>query len=194
MIGEEQWVELLKRDDSVAFEMLFERYASRLYHFSLQFFNGNIHDAEEVVQDVFLKIWENRAKINSVQNFNNYLITIAKHQMYDVIKHKFVEQKHHKYILNFATKSCSEEDGLILKNMTELMLSRIEQMPDQQKRVMLLRNEGFTNAEIAQKLTLSTRTVETHVSNALKYLRRYFLKNKEITMLFISLFSGLSLK
>jgi len=178
---------LLQKNDSVAFEALFEKYASRLYHFALHFFHGSAYDAEEVVQNVFLKIWENRATIDSVQNFNSYLITIAKHQMYDTIKHKFVAQKHQQYILNVAAKSTSDEDQSILQDMIELMLSCIEQLPDQQKEVMLLRNKGFTNAEIAQKLALSIRTVETHVSNALKVLRRYFLNHEAITLLFIGL-------
>ena len=182
-------LELLKKNDSVAFEVLFKKYASRLYHFSLHFFHGSTYDAEEVVQNVFLKIWENRAEIGSVQNFNSYLITIAKHQIYDTIRHKFVTQEHHQNILLFSAKSRSDEDHYILKNMIELMLSRIEKLPDQQREVILLRNQGYTNPEIAQKLAISTRTVETHVSNALKTLRQYFLKNKEINLIFISLFS-----
>jgi len=182
-------LELLKRDDSVAFEVLFERYASRLYRFSLHLFNGNVCDAEEVVQDVFLKVWENRAKIDSVQNFNSYLITIAKRQIYDAIKHRFVVEKHRNHILNFSAKTASDEDSYILKNLIELMLSCVEQMPNQQKEVMHLRNQGFTNTEIAQQLGISPRTVETHVSNALKNLRNFFLKNKAFTMLFIGLFS-----
>ena len=182
-------LELIKRNDGVAFEVLFEKYASRLYHFSLHFFNGSVFDAEEVVQNVFLKVWENRAKIDTVQNFNSYLITIAKRQMYDVIKHKFVAQKHQQYMLNFSVRSSSDEDDFMLKNMIELMLSCVGQMPEKQKEVILLRNQGYTNPEIVQKLDISTRTVETHVSNALKNLRSFFLKNKEVTLLFAGLFS-----
>ena len=189
MNEDQQLLALLKRGDNVAFEVLFEKYAARLYRFSLHLFNGNTFDAEEVVQDVFLKIWENRAKIDTIQNFNSYLITIAKHQIYDTIKHKFVVERHRKHILNFSAKSSADEDNYILKNMIELMCTRIEQMPPQQKEVILMRNKGFTNTEIAQQLNLSTRTVETHVSNALKNLRTFFLKNKEITLLFIALFS-----
>jgi len=180
-------LELLKKDDSVAFETLFEKYASRLYHFSLRLFHGSIYDAEEVVQNVFLKIWESRATIDSVKNFNSYLITIAKHQIYDTIKHKFVTQKHRQHILKVSEQSTANEDQSVLQDMVELMLSHIEQLPDQQKEVMLLRNQGFTNAEIAKKLALSIRTVETHVSNALKVLRRYFLNHEAITLLFIGL-------
>lgn len=188
MNDDQQLLELLKLDDSIAFERLFEKYASRLYRFSLHLFNGNVYDAEEVVQDVFLKIWENRAKIDTVQNFNSYVITIAKHQVYDRIKHKFVAQKYRKHILHFSAKSISEEDQYMLKNMVALMRSCVALMPEQQRGIILLRNRGYTNAEIAQKLNLSVRTIETHVSNALKFLRNYFLKNREITILFSGLF------
>ncbi len=187
-MDEKTLIALLKSGDRVAFGAVFEKYAARLYRFSFHFFR-NEADAEEIVQETFLKIWETRERIDVQQHFNTYLITIAKHQIYDVIKHKFVEQKHHQRIFENSLTSYSIEDDFVLQNLMELLLSCIEQLPPQQREVMLLRNKGLNNQEIAEKLDLSVRTVETHVSHALKILRTYFMKNREIATLLLTLFS-----
>lgn len=162
---------LLKNENKNAFDTLFKKYAPRLYFFSLNFLTKE--DAEEIAQDTFVKIWETRDKIDVTQHFNTYLITIAKHLIYNRFRHKVVEQKYNKHILQTACDSYSVEHELILKNLKERIIASIGQLSPQQKEIVLLKYNGYDNQSIAERLRLSKRTVETHINKAFKMLRRY---------------------
>jgi RNA polymerase sigma-70 factor (ECF subfamily) len=165
---------LLKKGNKNAFDTLFKKYATRLYFFSLNFFTKE--DAEEIVQDTFVKIWETRDKIDVTQHFNTYLITIAKHLIYNHFRHKVVEQKYNKYILQTSCDFYSIEHELILKNLKEHIIASIEQLSPQQKEIILLKYNGYDNQSIAEQLHLSKRTVETHINKAFKILRLYLMR------------------
>lgn len=162
---------LLKKGNKNAFDTLFKKYAPRLYFFSLNF--STKEDAEEIVQDTFVKIWETRDKIDVTQHFNTYLIAIAKHLIYNRFRHKVVEQKYSKHILQTSCDFYSVEHELILKNLKEHIIASISQLSPQQKEIILLKYNGYDNQSIAEQLHLSKRTVETHINKAFKMLRLY---------------------
>lgn len=87
------WVSSLKKGDATAFDELFRLYGKRLYHFSLGYLKSKT-DAEEVVQDVFLKIWHNRASLEPDLSFNAYLFKIAYRQIAERFRKNFQEKKY----------------------------------------------------------------------------------------------------
>lgn len=179
LVDEKKLLLSLKQGDKDAFDAIFKKYASRLYFFSLTFFNSRA-DADEIVQETFVKLWETRYRIDETQSFNTYLITIAKHIIYNQFRHKLVEQKYNEYILQTTGDSYSIENDLVLKNLKEHMLAGIAQLPPQQREILLLKRKGYDNEEIAGQLNVSKRTVETHINKAFKFLRTYLLERKEI--------------
>jgi RNA polymerase sigma-70 factor (ECF subfamily) len=169
----------LKKGNRKAFNALFEKYSPKLHFFTLKSFQNKV-DAEEIVQSSFLKIWETRHKIDENQHFNTYLITIAKHIIYDLLRHKLVERKYSQYILQSSDESYSIENDFVLKNLKEYVATSIEHLPIQQREIILLKSKGYDNEEIAKQLKLSKRTVETHINRALKFLRNHLINKKEI--------------
>ncbi|MDR1951181.1 MAG: RNA polymerase sigma-70 factor [Bacteroidales bacterium] len=177
----------LKKGNRNAFNTLFEKYSPKLYFFILKTFQNKV-EAEEIVQDTFLKIWETRRRIDEKQHFNTYLISIAKHLIYDHLRHKAVERKYSQHALQASDKSYSVDDELALESLRDYIIAKIELLPPQQKEILLLKNKGYENDEIAKLLSLSKRTVETHINRAFKSLRNSLAHGKE---LFIGLAIGL---
>lgn len=169
----------LKSGDKGAFDQLFNRYAPRLGYFCLRLISRV--DAEEVVQETFLRLWETRDKVDVALNFNTYITTIAKNLIYDMFRRKLVEQRYYQKIQPILQEQLTVENELYKANLQEVMLDRINKLSVQQREVMMLKSKGFNNDEIAGLLGISKRTVETHLNKAYKKLRndlsemRYYL-------------------
>ena len=161
---------LLKKGNEEAFDVIFKHYASRLYYFVSGFFGTKV-EAEEIVQDTFLKIWEHRDKIDENQNFNTFLITIAKRIAYNKLKHQMIEKKYVNVVLQSPFHTSIVEDELDEQHLKDYIGLALSQLSPQQKEILLLRNKGYANDEIAKHLSISKRTVETHITKALRFLR-----------------------
>ena len=168
-----------KSGDRAAFDYLFKMYAPRLGYFCLKLVNKT--DAEEIVQETFLKLWETREKVNAELNFNTYITTIAKNLIYDMFRRKLVEQRYYQQFQPILREQLAAENKLYADNLREVMFEHINKLSDQQREVMMLKSKGFNNDEIAELLGISKRTVETHLNKAYKKLRtdisevRYYL-------------------
>ncbi len=154
-----------------AFETVFVAY----YNKTKVFIDGYIKsepDAEELTEDLFVNLWINRHSIDTSKSFNSYLHTIARNAAINFLKHKYV---HDTYLMNnqdMEYSSTSEED-LIAKELGILIDELVERMPEQRKMIYTLsRNDGLTNAEIAERLNTTKRNVESQLSLALKEIRK----------------------
>jgi RNA polymerase sigma-70 factor (ECF subfamily) len=170
---------LLKKGDRNAFNTLFEKYSPKLYFFILKTFQNKV-EAEEIVQDTFLRLWETRHRIDEKRHFNTYLISIAKHLIYDHLRHKMVERKYNQRVQKTSDQSYTVEDELASESLRAYIVANIERLPPQQKEILLLKSKGYENDEIAQQLNLSKRTVETHINRAFKFLRNSLAHGKEL--------------
>lgn len=150
------------------------------------------HTAEDIVQDIFLKIWDRKSTIVVEGDMKNYLRSMVEHACFDFMKHQTVEN-------NFMQKSIQEiqldelnyyesaNDYLSENEMMETLFVCIEKLPPKRKDVFKkFFLEGQKHADIARELEISVRTVETHIYKALKFIREY-----KISFLFIVLL-GLS--
>jgi len=169
----------LKKGNRNAFDTLFEKYSPKLYYFVLKTFQNKV-EAEEIVQDTFLKLWETRHRIDEKQHFNTYLISIAKHLIYDHLRHKAVERKYSQYAKQTSEKTYTVEDEFALESLKDYIVAQIELLPPQQREILLLKSKGYANDEIAQTLNLSKRTVETHINRAFKLLRNSLASGNEL--------------
>ena len=135
-------------------------------------------DAEDVAQDVFIKIY-NRPEIWKNKEFNSkYLFTMTKNHVFNLIKRRNFERNYHEnlYEKHDPLSEFGLEDNLHAKELKLMALHAIEQMPNQRRRIFKMsRFEGLSNADIAMELELSVRTVERHIYLALSELKKVLL-------------------
>ena len=180
----------LKNGDILAFDQVYELYSHKLFSSVFKILK-NETEVDDIVQEVFVKIWESRNKLKDYKLLNSYIFTIAYNNSIDLIRkrisnNKYVEHLKNSATINFAPSIISQ----IEFNELNIHVGKlIANLPDRQKQVYLLhREEGFTYPEIAKKLRISKNTVENHMVKALKYLRKNIDNYVLINMLFAILF------
>ncbi len=188
-ILENRWVAELKIGNALAFDELFRLYGKRLYHFSLGYLKSKT-DAEEVVQEVFMKIWQNRASLNPGLSFGAYLFTIAYRLIAERFRKATQEQKYlHDIASEVLTFTEEMDERTNYQSLLELVKKLIQQLPGRQREVIVLRKmEGLSVAEIAARLDISPKTVENHITEALKNIHAGLDQESIAGLLFFMLF------
>jgi RNA polymerase sigma-70 factor (family 1) len=186
---ESKWVSSLKKGDANAFDELFQLYGKRLYHFSLGYLKSK-PEAEEVVQEVFMKIWHNRTSLNPELSFNAYLFKIAYRQIAEKFRKISLEKK---YLHDIASETLvfSEEmdERTNYQSLLGLVEKLIDRLPPRQKEILVLRRiEGLSVNDIAQRLEIAPKTVEHHITEAIKNVKSGLDPENIAGLLFFVLF------
>lgn len=154
-----------------AFDALFVAYYPKVLQFVTHFCNDR-QEAENIVQDLFMNLWIKKDVLDGIENLDNYLFISARNAAIRYVKQSFVFCDDNKAndmpsdIANGDMKLCYEE-------LYGFVMHEIASMPEQRRRIFLMsRVDGMSNAEIAQRLGISKRTVETHISLAIATLRK----------------------
>jgi len=181
---------LIQRDDKVAFYNIYERYSIRLYGFVLRYIKQK-EDAEEIVQEVFTKIWECRKKIDAYSSFEAFLFTIAYNTTISLMRKRTNERKYLQHLNSLQQPDNSpdlidEINFNDLNDRVELLLNHLT--PRQKEIFKLSREEGLSHDEIASKLDISVNTVKKHIANTLSFLKPQIESNLTINLLFAYLF------
>ena len=165
----------LSRNDEHAFRQIFQLFSNRVYSFSFKLTKSSIL-AEEMVQEVFMKIWISRATLNTVENFSSYLFIITKNLTLNTLKRKAVEEKAKRKIFMEAAKAHSDtEEKIIRDEYAQILNKTISHLPTQQRVVYsLCHQEGLQYEEVAKRLKISRWTVKTHMHQALKTIKAQF--------------------
>nr|WP_321411964.1 RNA polymerase sigma-70 factor [uncultured Carboxylicivirga sp.] len=166
-------VDKLHGGDMDAFDLIFDKYGNRLFAFAISYLKSK-EEAEELVQDVFLKLWENKSKLKKESSLKSYLFTIAYHKMCNLFRQK---QQHDKYILSEEYKkegTINLEEQIEFKETLNEIDKIIDLLPQRQKQIFIKsRKEGKSSREIAEELQISPATVDNQISTALKFLRKH---------------------
>ncbi|MFW5822480.1 MAG: RNA polymerase sigma-70 factor [Tangfeifania sp.] len=173
MAGQEEHIlfEKIKKGNEKAFERLFCTYYSHLCLFA-EHFVRNQAEAEEIVQDVFVRLWENRKRIAIATSVRNYLFRSVKNRCLNFIQHKKIETRYAEKFLKEAEQSTTDDTGFIESGLLSKIEESIKSMPEKRQEIFRLsREEGLKYREIAEKLNISIKTVETHMGLAIKTLR-----------------------
>lgn len=188
---EEKLISLLATGSEYAFQLLYDRYRNRIYQTAIRYLKSPL-PAQEVVQDVFLKLWFERAQIRSNQCLEAWLYTVARNNILNRLKKIAREWKAMdglKQVLPPAADNTAHkvEDA----QYNRLLQEAIRELPEQQQKVFqLARQEQLTYAEIGEQMGLSPLTVKTHMSRALAAIKAYLARHGEL--FFFCLYSGLS--
>jgi RNA polymerase sigma-70 factor (ECF subfamily) len=162
----------LREGDMMAFSVLFDRYAKRLYHFALGYLKS-VEESEEIVQEVFLKIWNNREEISLLKSFEAYLFTIAKNGILNTIRKSKSEQAYLNYAKLHPGKNILLDEELDFKELEKAYKQSIDKLSPRRKEVYILsREQSLSNAEIAEKLNISVKTVENQMTSAISEIRK----------------------
>ena len=129
-------------------------------------------EAEDITQDIFLKIWRNRTSIGAVDAFGPYLFRMARNAVYDRFDNRSVRE-------NYARRASLlpeyelPDSAIDSRDLLLLIRMVVEKMPEQRRRIFRMsREEGLSNDQIAEQLSISRRTVENQISRALAELRK----------------------
>jgi len=170
-------VEQIKNHDEEAFEKLFRRYYSGLHRF-LWGYVANNQIAEDLVQEVFVRVWENREELNPAEKIKTYIYKVGRNLAIDHSRHKKVVrewEEEKKALRNVFVLEKKIDDRLHKKLMLKKVKQAIEGLPEKRRVIFILsRYEGMTYKEIAEKLDISVHTVDTQIYRALKTLRDKF--------------------
>lgn len=186
---EQQLISLLRNGSQFAFERLFENYSQKLYRFSLSYLKSET-EAEEIVQDVFLKLWENREKLRNETSFQSYLFTIAFNDIHKHFNKKARDERYRTEILD----SLSDENPMIETNpdfeaLVIKLESLIEQMPERRKEIFRKRKkEAKSVKDIAREMSISPKTVENQITEAMNFLKKEFGNDRISGLLFFYVF------
>ncbi len=180
-------VESLQNGDLEAFDLIFRKYGDRLYGFTFKYLKSK-EDTEELVQDVFLKIWENRKNLKKESSLRAYLFTISYHNLCRFFRRKVNQEKLAKEITASASESFTLDERIDYQSVLEQVDQLIEKLPPRQREIFIKsRKEGKSTKEIAAELNLIPGTVDNHISEALKFLRKN-MGNSLPMLLFFAVF------
>lgn len=166
----------LKHDDcEKAFETLYKTWSGKLYNFLMRMSGGDHALTEDIVQDVFVCIWNKRAQLDENKSFGNLLCTIAKDKLLNVYKHRMIEALYAQAVQNSDKEiGNSTQDTVDHYFLSEYLTQIIDQLPAARQRIFRMsRQQHLSNKEIAQRLHLSENTVESQLGKALKFIRQH---------------------
>jgi len=168
-------LEKLANNDEIAFRQVFHLYSDKVYSFSLKLTRSRI-TAEEMVQEVFLRIWINRHGLGDIKNFSGYLFIITRNLVFNTLKRNLAENKTKTDLVRESAKEhCYTEETVIYRDYEELLRKTINHLPPQQRLIYsMCHHEGLPYEEVAQRLKISRLTVKTHMHQALKTIKTQF--------------------
>lgn len=185
---DQELVALLKEGDQRAFSLFFEQRQQLVYSIAYKLTRSK-HQAKEVVQDVFLKLWVMRGELTEVENLGAYLNRLARNQSIDALRKiareaiRNVELKEEQLELSHN----ATEEQLEMNETTGMIRQALETLSPQQRKVyQLCHEQGLKYEEAALEMGLSAGTVHSHMKQALKNIRIY-LKNMDAMLLLILL-------
>jgi RNA polymerase sigma-70 factor (family 1) len=180
----------LRTGDKGAFSELFNQYGPKIYRFAVNYLKNNA-DAEELMEDVFLKIWEKHDQLDPTQNVKAYIFKIAVNCLYDYTRKRNLEKAFADFSkYNFQPGADSLWHEVIWNDMLSRFNSLVDKMPEQRKVIFSLsRENGLSNQQIADKLNLSKRTVENHLYRATHFLKEHLSTDTVFLLLFLFLYS-----
>jgi RNA polymerase sigma-70 factor (family 1) len=169
-------LQLILQEDENAFAEIYNRYWKRIYTIAFSYTRSS-EAAQDIVQDVFLKIWVNKDTLVQIREFKPYLFVTARNLIISSLRNKV-------FHVSLDPEEQVEEETFLperqlsYKESVDLLHKAIDLLPPQQQRAYKLsRNEGMRYEDIAQEMGISPLTVRTHITKALSFIRKYLIDN-----------------
>ena len=165
-----------------AFSELFRKYYPRLLHFVIKMVKSR-HDAEEIVQEVFIKLWNIRHKVNTENSFKSFLFTITRNMAFDYLKKAIRHDELTEALWDkLELIKNNTEEAILFEDCKRITKKAIETLPPRKQLILKLsRENGLTHEEISHRLGISKNTVKNHMIEALKSLKSYLILSEEFS-------------
>jgi RNA polymerase sigma-70 factor (ECF subfamily) len=166
-------LEQLIQGDQEAFTYLYGQYVDRVYYFAVGLVRSP-EDAQNITQEVFVKLWETRHRIDTGSSFNGYLFTIARNIIFNQHRKRINERTYLDYLSrSFVDSEAKTEQEVYLKELQSTIDTCIENLPPQRRKVFeMSRFRGLSHKEISEELGIAEKTIAAHMRLALQDLRR----------------------
>lgn len=193
---EREYILEMKKGSPQAFEALYELYHRKLYNFIFRISNGNTSICEDIVQSVFIKLWEVRETVDEEKRLLNFLCTAAKNKMLNTYSHQTVRYIYQAYVLKHASELENTTEQEVDRNMLEELIDEwTESLPPARKKIFILsRKEGKSNKEIAQIMGITESTIETQLGKATGFLKDKVRLYYKITLLLAAMLTFFNLR
>lgn len=180
--NEKNLLQLIADGDEQAFKNLFDKYRSRLFHYIARIVKSE-QIAEELVMDVFLKIWVGRNLITQIENFDGFLFRIAHNKTIDFLRSVAKDAKLHEMLWDEIqiADTVHADSPLLIQEFERKIREAIVLLSPQQKKVYeLCRHQDFTHDQVASLLHISKSTVNNHIVNSQRFIRNYISKSFDL--------------
>ena len=184
---EKELVKKLREGDSFAFEVLFYKYRNKVKGFAVKLVPTQV-DPEEIVQEVFVKLWLKKETVDPEKEFQSYLFSIAKNLVLDHLK-SAVNRKLYFVGEHFQQDLLIDDlqEGALAEEKLQKLQTLINEIPERRREIFRLsRFEGLSYKQIAERLSISENTVDSQIRNALAFLRKEFRKLVVLAFLYFS--------
>lgn len=178
---------LLKEGNKNAFSTLYDRYKKPLTANLFKLLKSE-ELTFDILQDLFLKIWENRANINPEKSFRAYLVRIAENMVYDYYRRAARDSKMQLTIMQTSTELYSYiEEDMLIKEHSGFLKAAVALMPPQRRQVFTLcKLEGKSYKEVEQIMGIGHKTINSHLFQASKFLKEHFSKDSGLVALILA--------
>lgn len=168
-----------------AYEELYVHYKDRLQSFCILLLKSPTV-AQDIIQEVFIKIWQLHKELDTDLSFSNYVYTLAKNMCLNEIRSAKRKEVYENMMSLYPVGSKEDDNAdtrLILEEYQRLLKTAIEQLPEQKRNIFILsRDKGLSHKEIAELLRLSPHTVQSHISDSLRMISNYFMRNADMEL------------
>lgn len=185
--NEKNLLEQISKGNEPAFEILFSKYYDRLYSYIFDFIKSR-QITEEIVMDVFLKIWTGRDIIPQITKFDSFLFRVGHNKAVDFLRSVAKDPKFQDLLWDQIQFSNNDQtdSAIIMQEFENKIREAVSLLSPQRKKVyQLSREEDLTHDQIAVRLHLSKPTINNHIVAAQKFIRDYLSKNSDLACLVI---------
>ncbi|WP_316794218.1 RNA polymerase sigma factor [Pedobacter frigoris] len=188
--NEKELLQNIAEGDDLAFSILFRAYYEPLAKYVYTLLDS-VQMCEEIVQDVFVKIWENRATLPQLDKFTAYLFILTRNYTISCIRKMVQDRKQNQFyaddVLRFNT---GEEIFTMDQEYQDILKRAIAQLPPSQQKVLELRQQGFKTREIAEYMGISTDSVKKYQQWAAQSVSKFLKSNAALSVLFMLIRNG----
>ncbi len=180
-----------------SFKCLFDNYKNRLYGYVLAITHSH-YTAEEITQEIFIKLWLCRDILNQVENLDGYIFTIARNKTLNHLRKAAYDMRLLKELQEQGLSAGSGnnvEERAMAGEYDQLLQGALALLSPQRRLVYVMsRQRGLNHAEIADQLQLSRNTVKNHMVEALRFIRHYFVEHGSMLVVLLAIVKNILLR
>lgn len=184
LFNEQELLQRLNAGDKHAFTRIYEQYASKLYRYALKFVKSE-EIAEDVVHDIFVKLWNNAATLTIETSLQAYLYKTTHHHLLNLIKREAVQERYLGEMINTAAQfNRSTEESVDFKETMQKVQQAVDSLPPQRKLIFEMgRTGGMTHSQIARELNIAGSTVNNQIVKALRTIKEHLTASGALALI-----------